>query len=143
MGSCPSCGSSRLRAGYHHVALPFRLLGIRQLLCDDCNLLYRAFSPLPPRSRKRPSSPKADTFIPRNGGINTEPRTIRTAARVDPAFEARAHRRVHSPVCPRCGAEDARRRARRLWERIVYSASEKRPYLCNGCGKSFFAVKKS
>ena len=65
MATCPSCKSSRLRTGYRPVALPLRLLGFRELLCDDCNLLYRAFSPFPPRSpRKRQSGRKANTLIP-------------------------------------------------------------------------------
>lgn len=41
---CPKCGSSRVRQGYETPALPLRLVGIHSLLCDSCNLCFRAFA---------------------------------------------------------------------------------------------------
>lgn len=199
MASCPSCHGSRLRAGYRKIAFPLRLLGFRELLCDDCNYLYRAFSPLPPPSGRRKSpSQKADVFMPAevrtattNGDTeavrykqtptppanrqvekkrvptsNPIPRTVsppvpsvntsnasRSAParqsppmsapiRVDPASNPASSRRSASPVCKHCGTSDTRRRARKPWERAAFAFSSKRPYLCNGCGKSFFVAKK-
>ncbi len=63
MAVCPSCGSSRLRSGYHATPLPLRLAGIRTLLCDNCNYEFRAFSPIAPkRNRARRAQQKADVF---------------------------------------------------------------------------------
>lgn len=41
---CPKCRSSRVRRGYEKPALLLRLIGIRGLLCDNCNLSYRGFA---------------------------------------------------------------------------------------------------
>lgn len=199
MASCPSCQGSRVRAGYRPVAFPLRLLGFRELLCDDCNYLYRAFSPLPPPSgRRKSSSNKADVFMPaevrkattngdaepvrykqtattsanrqvQNRRAPTSNPTQRTVSppvpsvntlkaspsapagpgpamaapiRVDPASNPASSPKSTSPVCKYCGTSDTRRRARKLWERAAFAFSSKRPYLCNGCGKSFFAAKK-
>lgn len=178
MATCPSCNSTRLRAGYRHLPLPVRLLGIRELLCDDCNYLYRAFSPFPPKSgRRKNSNLKADTFMPAHDSavvagdsipvqyrkveakvasskpvlspkpakpVNTpdRQRRIPIPTALDPAMNpASSVRSSSSPECVHCGSNDTRRRSRRLWERTVLAFSSKRPYLCNGCGKSFFAVK--
>lgn len=62
---CPSCGSSRIRNGYKPAPFWLRVIGVRGLLCDSCNFPFRAFSPLPPKSR-RPhyAQRKADIFNP-------------------------------------------------------------------------------
>lgn len=63
MATCPSCGSKRLGEGYRTAPLPMRIVGIRTLLCDNCNFEFRAFSPLPPkRPKSRRSKRKADVF---------------------------------------------------------------------------------
>jgi ribosomal protein L37AE/L43A len=41
---CPKCGSSRIRRGYKPTPLLFRMVGIYNLLCDHCNLLFRGFA---------------------------------------------------------------------------------------------------
>jgi len=62
---CPSCGSSRIRNDYKPAPLWLRLMGVRGLLCDNCNFPFRAFSPLPPKSRRpRHAQRKADVFSP-------------------------------------------------------------------------------
>jgi transposase-like protein len=48
---CPSCGSSRIRNDYRPAPLILRVIGLRALLCDNCNRQFRAFSPAPPRTR--------------------------------------------------------------------------------------------
>jgi transposase-like protein len=48
---CPSCGSSRIRNDYRPAPLVLRVIGLRALLCDNCNRQFRAFSPAPPRTR--------------------------------------------------------------------------------------------
>lgn len=62
---CPSCGSSRIRNDYKPAPFILRLIGIRALLCDNCNFPFRAFSPLPPKSKRpRHLTRKADVFTP-------------------------------------------------------------------------------
>jgi hypothetical protein len=41
---CPKCGSSRVRLGYQPTPLLLRMVGIYNLLCDHCNLLFRGFA---------------------------------------------------------------------------------------------------
>jgi|GEM_PF-1375959 len=55
---CPKCRSSRVRQGYSKSHFLLRLIGYNDLLCDGCNLNYRAFTipgtvPESTRSRKR------------------------------------------------------------------------------------------
>ncbi|MFN0107862.1 MAG: hypothetical protein ACKVZH_03340 [Blastocatellia bacterium] len=65
MITCPSCGSSRIRNDYKPAPLLLRVVGIRALLCDNCNFQFHAFSPVAPKSRRpKHSKPKADTFAP-------------------------------------------------------------------------------
>lgn len=63
MALCPSCGSARLRNGYRTAPLPLRMVGIRTLLCDNCNFEFRAFCPREPkRGNGQRSKRKADIF---------------------------------------------------------------------------------
>lgn len=63
MVTCPSCGSSRIRNDYKPAPIVLRVIGIRALLCDNCNFQFRAFSPLAPKSRRpRNSTRKAEPF---------------------------------------------------------------------------------
>lgn len=41
---CPKCRSSRVRRGYSDTPLLLRLIGVYNLLCDNCNLLFRGFA---------------------------------------------------------------------------------------------------
>ena len=53
---CPQCRSRRLRRGYSDTALVLRLIGVYNLLCDNCNLLFRGFAvpgTVPPRHGHR------------------------------------------------------------------------------------------
>ena len=53
---CPKCGSRRLRRGYTDTPLPLRMIGVYNLLCDNCNLLFRGFAvpgTVPPRGHHR------------------------------------------------------------------------------------------
>jgi hypothetical protein len=145
MPNCPSCGSARVRSGYRPAPLSLRIIGFRELLCDNCNYLYRAFSPLPPKHPRRHSATrKADVFAP---GSRKETPAIEIAGRLpdSPAAEPtpnhptiRPHGDKESRVCPICGSTETRRRRRRSWERLILVFSEKRPYHCADCDGSFF-----
>ena len=41
---CPKCGSTRLRRGYTDTPLLLRAIGVYNLLCENCNLLFRGFA---------------------------------------------------------------------------------------------------
>lgn len=53
MAKCPACRSKRVYKGYRPPPLFLRIFLIHEYLCEDCNLQFRAFSILPPRSRRR------------------------------------------------------------------------------------------
>ncbi len=59
---CPSCGSSRIRNGYKPSMFFLRIVGIRALLCDNCNFPFQAFSPFPPKTRRPKQFAKADVY---------------------------------------------------------------------------------
>lgn len=59
---CPSCGSSRIRNGYKPAMFILRVVGIRSLLCDNCNFPFQAFSPFPPKTRRPKQFAKADVY---------------------------------------------------------------------------------
>lgn len=53
MAKCPACRSERVYKGYRPAPLLLRLLRIHDFLCENCNLQFRGFSILSPRSRTR------------------------------------------------------------------------------------------
>ena len=53
MATCPACQSDRVYKGYRLAPLLFRLMRVHEFLCEGCNLQFRAFSILPPRTRTR------------------------------------------------------------------------------------------
>jgi hypothetical protein len=63
---CRSCGSSRIRSGYQAPPLLLRLILMRTVLCDSCNLQFYAFSlRLPSSGRARRKSPRqSESFAP-------------------------------------------------------------------------------
>ena len=67
MAKCPACRSNRVYKGYRPAPLLLRLLRIHEFLCENCNLQFRGFSILPPRSRsrkgKKSSSQKSSRII--------------------------------------------------------------------------------
>lgn len=63
MAVCAACGSARVRNDYKPAPWWLRLIGVRALLCDYCNHQFRAFAPLPPKTRRpRQTTQKADVF---------------------------------------------------------------------------------
>ncbi len=53
MAKCPACRSDRVYKGYRPAPFLLRLLRFHNCLCENCNLQFRGFSILPPRSRTR------------------------------------------------------------------------------------------
>lgn len=58
---CPRCNSSRIQHGYNDSPEFLRLVGIHELLCNNCNLEFKGLAPL---GKKRERSTK-DEFINR------------------------------------------------------------------------------
>jgi hypothetical protein len=60
---CPRCKSSRIQRGYHPVAIPLRLIGVHELLCNNCNFEFKRFDLL--GSFKRAPSDEEDPAVNR------------------------------------------------------------------------------
>ena len=135
MRHCPSCNSTHVRSGYRPAPFPLRIVGFRELLCDNCNYLYRAFSPLPPKHARRPQPRKADAFIPAppKGSMPTTI-DLPKALSYPPPTPKVAH---NTHVCPHCGSSNTSRTRRGFVARRVLFLSEKRPYICNDCDRQF------
>jgi hypothetical protein len=50
---CPRCNSSRIQRGYNAVAAPLRLIGLRELLCNNCSLEFKSLDPFKKFKRAR------------------------------------------------------------------------------------------
>lgn len=50
---CPRCNSSRIQRGYKGVLGPLRLLGMHELLCNNCNLEFKSLDPFKKFKRAR------------------------------------------------------------------------------------------
>ena len=75
---CPKCRSSRVRQGYSKPHLLLRLIGYNDLLCDGCNLNYRAFTipgtvPESSRSRKRRHRQETNNVLGDDAGSSEMP----------------------------------------------------------------------
>ena len=61
MAKCTACQSQRVYRGYRRAPLILQMFRIHEFLCEDCNLQFRAFSLLGPRTRKRKKHKKEET----------------------------------------------------------------------------------
>ncbi|MEA2173481.1 MAG: hypothetical protein QOD00_1073 [Blastocatellia bacterium] len=60
---CPRCQSSRIQHGYEEESLFLRLLSVRALLCNNCNLEFKGFAL--PGTLKRTASMKEEASVNR------------------------------------------------------------------------------
>jgi len=129
MKHCPKCRSSRIRRGYALDLLVVRMFGFRELLCDSCNLRFRAFvlpGTLPKSGRhKKQNAPG-------------------TPPKLNPSAEgARAHRlRGENKSCPQCSSDRTHRSHRRGVIENIASLGKVYPYRCDECHKRFLARRK-
>ena len=63
---CPRCNSSRIQRGYKGLLVPLRLLGMHELLCNNCNLEFKSVDPF--KKFKRTRSPEKEPFHNRRRG---------------------------------------------------------------------------
>ena len=136
MRHCPSCSSTRVRSGYRPAPFTLRIIGFRELLCDNCNYLYRAFSPLPPKHPKRSQSRPANGFAPAPPK-NSMPAIIELPKAPSKPAPKAAPFPPNSHVCPHCGSSSTSRRRRTYLQRRIFFLSKKRPYICNNCDRGF------
>jgi hypothetical protein len=73
---CPKCKSTRIRRGYTESPIIFRMVGIYNLLCDHCNLLFRGFA-IPGTVRKHGSRSRRSGN--REVSVTRKPRNSRVA----------------------------------------------------------------
>ena len=59
---CPKCKSTRIQRGYGDAPLALRIVGLHELLCNQCGLEFKGLDPF--RSFER--RPAYDTEFPRN-----------------------------------------------------------------------------
>ena len=64
MAKCPACRSTRVYKGYRPAPLLLRLFFFHDFLCENCNLQFRGFSLIPPRSRRRKGKKSSDSSPP-------------------------------------------------------------------------------
>src|SRR4051812_30300595 len=129
MKHCPKCRSSRIRRGYALDPLVVRMFGFRELLCDSCNLRFRAFvipGTLPKSTRhKKHSGP-------------TKPIKVKPSAEGTRAPGARAEKKY----CPQCSSDRTHRSHRRGVIENIASLGKVYPYRCDECHKRFLARRK-
>ena len=160
---CPACGSSRIRHDYRPAPFYLRIFLIRGLLCDHCNRQFRAFSLRMPSSRP-PSHLKkrAETFLTPSGSVKPtgegavgvevplrEQIGRRQVSAVPPVETPASTLRQDSEVspaalpasgvsCPECGSERVKRRPRKAIERLIFTFTNHKAYVCRECQSSFY-----
>ena len=73
MASCPACRSTRVYKGYRPAPLLLRIFFIHDFLCENCNLQFRGFSLIPPRSRRRKGKKNKDETPVSSGYAEAKP----------------------------------------------------------------------
>src|SRR2546430_5081924 len=129
MKHCPKCSSSRVRRGYAHDPLIVRMFGIRELLCDACNLRFRGFVfpgtlPHSNRHRRREDSQEIPKEISKSGSTKT----------VGRVHEAKR--------CPKCESEKTHRSHRQGLTEHLTSVASIYPYRCDECNHRFLAKRR-
>ena len=127
---CPKCASKRIRRGYGQPPLYLRLLGIRELLCNECNLIFRAFvlpGMMPKSSRgkqarrkQKVKSGKTEAGLGHSDGPKIE----------NSSPSARR--------CPNCNSDKVHRAHRRNMRERLLSKAAIFPYRCGRCSYKFY-----
>lgn len=151
MKHCPKCGSSRIRRGYAPDTLLVRIVGFRELLCDGCNLRFRAFvipGTLPRSGRhlkrqqaQRPlTAAKAPAKSHTMAGGKTTPVQPSAVAKSSEQ-KAPSRPRGDTKPCPNCGSDTHRSHRRGVIENAA-SVLQIYPYRCHECNNRFLARRK-
>jgi len=106
------------------------MVGVRELLCDGCNLRFRGFV-LPgtlPRSGRHRYPPKKE-----------KPARVEKSAEPAPATRPRSEPKR----CQNCGSESTHRSHRRGIIENLASVLRIYPYRCDNCNKRFLGRRRS
>ena len=149
MQICPRCGSTRVRHGYGRERFGLRLIGVRELLCNQCNLSFTRFV-LPgmmPKSSHR-SKKRRNHEAPPASAQSTAPASEQSNPPVSPQSTApvsaqssgKRHRQRNrrSKQCPRCDGKNVHRSSRRGIREHAISIFSLYPYRCHDCDKRFY-----
>jgi len=149
MQICPRCGSTRVRHGYGRERFGLRLIGVRELLCNHCNLSFTRFV-LPgmmPKSSHR-SKKRRNHEAPPASAQSTAPASEQSNPPVSPQSTApvsaqssgKRHRQRNrrSKQCPRCDGKNVHRSSRRGIREHAISIFSLYPYRCHDCDKRFY-----
>ena len=149
MQICPRCGSTRVRHGYGRERFGLRLIGVRELLCNQCNLSFTRFV-LPgmmPKSSHR-SKKRRNHEAPPASAQSTAPASEQSNPPVSPQSTApvsaqssgKRHRQRNrrSKQCPRCDGKNVHRSSRRGIRERAISLFSLYPYRCHDCDKRFY-----
>ena len=145
MQICPRCGSTRVRHGYGRERFGLRLIGVRELLCNHCNLSFTRFV-LPgmmPKSSHR--SKKRGNHEAKNANApvseqSTAPLSAQSTVPVSAQSSGKRHRprNRRAKQCPRCDGKNVHRSSRRGIRERAISIFSLYPYRCHDCDKRFY-----
>ena len=145
MQICPRCGSTRVRHGYGRERFGLRLIGVRELLCNQCNLSFTRFvlpGMMPKsshRSKKHRGHEAKDATTPPSEQ-STAPASEQSTAPLSAQSKEKRHRprNTHSKRCPRCDGKNVHRSSRRGIREHAMSIFSLYPYRCHDCDKRFY-----
>jgi len=145
MQICPRCGSTRVRHGYGRERFGLRLIGVRELLCNHCNLSFTRFvlpGMMPKsshRSKKRGNHEAKDPTAPASAQ-STAPDSTQSTAPASAQSSGKRHRPKtrRSKQCPRCDGKNVHRSSRRGIREHAISIFSLYPYRCHDCDKRFY-----
>ena len=137
MQICPRCGSTRVRHGYGRERFGLRLIGVRELLCNHCNLSFTRFV-LPGMM------PKSSHHSKKRGNHEAQDTTAPASAQSTAPVSAQSNGKTHRPrnrrskQCPRCDGKNVHRSSRRGIREHAISIFSLYPYRCHDCDKRFY-----
>ena len=145
MQICPRCSSTRVRRGYGRERFGLRLIGVRELLCNHCNLSFTRFvlpGMMPKsshRSKKRGNHEAKDPTAPASAQ-STAPDSTQSTAPASAQSSGKRHRPKtrRSKQCPRCDGKNVHRSSRRGIREHAISIFSLYPYRCHDCDKRFY-----
>ena len=153
MQICPRCGSTRVRHGYGRERFGLRLIGVRELLCNQCNLSFTRFvlpgmMPKSSHHSKKRRNHEAKDVIPPASAQSTAPASEQSNPPISPQSTApvsaqssgKRHRQRNrrSKQCPRCDGKNVHRSSRRGIREHAISIFSLYPYRCHDCDKRFY-----
>ena len=153
MQICPRCGSTRVRHGYGRERFGLRLIGVRELLCNQCNLSFTRFvlpgmMPKSSHHSKKRRNHEAKDVTPPASAPSTAPASEQSNPPISPQSTApvsaqssgKRHRQRNrrSKQCPRCDGKNVHRSSRRGIREHAISIFSLYPYRCHDCDKRFY-----